>query len=125
MPTAPNNINRRTSTVLAMCAVMASIFLALHTKKSWPLADKLGDAEDYVRDWFAINGRKTPIDPRLALIGIDRATYDDVLFADEAKSDPVLAALREQFPWSRRVWAAMIERLANAGAKTIVLDLVF
>ena len=123
--TAPKNTNRRTPTILAVCALITSIFLALHWKETWPLADKLGDAENYVQDCFAINGRKTPIDPRLVLIGIDRASYEDDIFADEVKSDPVLAALRERFPWSRRVWAAMIERLANAGAKSIVIDLVF
>src|SRR5947207_1015785 len=68
---------------------------------------------------------KWPDNPQVVLIGIDRPSYDDVILAEEAKTDPVLAALRERYPWSRTVWAALIERLANAGAKTIVIDLWF
>src|SRR5208283_1599613 len=80
---------------------------------------------NYVKDFFTRAGRFTPANTNLVLIGIDRPSYDDVIFHDDAKADPVLGELRGRFPWSRRVWATLIEQLANAGAKTIVIDLVF
>ena len=114
---ASKNTNRRTPMLLGFCGLITALVML------W--SDKLIDVENYVRDSFARAGRKTAIDPRLVLIGIDRQSYEGEIFASEAKNDPVLAALRERFPWSRRVWAALIERLATAGAKTIVIDLVF
>src|SRR6266404_2282240 len=107
--------------VFGICAVITVVFLYLQ----WVGFGRLKDAEGYVQDMSARLGRKTPVDPRLVLIGIDRPSYDYLILAEEAKADPVLAALRERYPWSRTVWGALIERLANAGAKTIVIDLLF
>src|SRR2546426_2197275 len=107
--------------IFGICALMTAVFLLLQGLGFVPLKE----AEGYLQDWSARLGRKTPINPQLVLIGIDRPSYDDVILPDEAKVDPVLAALRERYPWSRTVWAALIERLADAGAKTIVIDLLF
>jgi adenylate cyclase len=107
--------------VFGICAVITAIFLFLQHRGFVPLKE----AEGYMEDFSARLGRKTPIDPRLVLLGIDRPSYDDLIRPEEATSDPVLAALRQPYPWSRTVWAALIERLANAGAKTIVIDVLF
>ena len=37
----------------------------------------------------------------------------------------MLKDLQNNFPWSRAVWARLIEKLSDAGAKVIVFDLVF
>jgi len=114
----------RTLRLVGLCAAVTLLF-------SWlELADpKIGaplrDAEHYVEDWFLRNGSYAPLDPRLVLVTIDRPTYEDVIFPEDAKSDPILQALRGRFPWSRRVWATLIERLGNAGAEAILIDLVF
>jgi adenylate cyclase len=124
--TSPNHPTiRRTAVLLSLCAIVTAAVLGLHWFNEMPLAAPLRDAENYVQDQFARHGRLTPADPRLVLIGVDQPSYDDVLFPDDVQGDPVLAALRERWPWSRVVWAALIERLADAGAKTIVIDLVF
>ena len=95
--------------IFGICALMTAVFLLLQGLGFVPLKE----AEGYLQDWSARLGRKTPVNPQLVLIGIDRPSYDDVILADEAKADPVLAALRERYPWSRTVWAALIERLAD------------
>ena len=115
----------RPAVVLGLCAFVTLVVLAVDFLGPPQLAAPLNDAEYYVQDFFARTGRLTPADTNLVLIGIDRPSYDDVIFPDDVKNDPVLAALRERYPWSRRVWAALITRLGDAGAKTIVIDLVF
>src|SRR4051794_37325789 len=112
---------RRAPVLLAICAVITALFMLGYWLQFVPLIE----AENYVQDWFVRLGRKSPADPRLVLIGIDRASYAQDILPAEAEADPVLAALRGNFPWSRLVWATLIERLASAGAKVIVLDLVF
>src|SRR5258708_6685285 len=84
------------------------------------------EAEHYTQDLRTRLGRKTPVDPRLVLIGIDRPLYEASDFGEEVlQSAPILRELQKTFPWSRAVWAELIEKLAAAGAKVIVFDLVF
>jgi len=111
--------------LFGLCAAVTALFSYLQLSDPSTINAPLRDAELYVEDWFLRNGAYAPLDPRLVLVGIDRPSYADAIFPEDVKSDPVLLALREGFPWSRRVWAALIERLGKAGAQAIVLDLVF
>jgi adenylate cyclase len=112
--------SRRWLVVLGLCVLFTA--LALLLEGFVPLQE----AELYTQDLRMRYGRKTPVDERLVLIGIDRPAYPASDFGEEAlKSVPVLAELQEGFPWSRAVWAELINKLAGAGAKVIGFDLVF
>src|SRR4051812_26343998 len=91
---------QRAPVLLGICALITAVFFVV------PLIE----AENYIQDWFVRRGRKSPADPRLVLIGIDRASYAQDILPAEAEADPVLAVLRGNFPWSRAVWATLIER---------------
>ena len=126
----PKKINtrfvpRRTAMLAALSLLVTLAVWLVNFVGPVQVAAPLGDAENYVQDFFARTGRFTSANTNLVLIGIDRPSYDDVIFPDDARNDPVLADLRERFPWSRQVWAAAITKLADAGAKTVVIDLVF
>ncbi|HKS37954.1 MAG TPA: adenylate/guanylate cyclase domain-containing protein, partial [Verrucomicrobiae bacterium] len=110
---------QRAPVLLGICALVTAVFFALH----WLGFVPLNEADNYVQDWFARLGRKTPADPHLVLVGIDRPTYD--FGADELRSEPLLEELNKSFPWSRAVWARVINQLGKAGTKAIVFDLVF
>ncbi|HEY2328695.1 MAG TPA: CHASE2 domain-containing protein, partial [Verrucomicrobiae bacterium] len=77
------------------------------------------------QDWLTRLGRATPADDRLVLIGVDKPIYDADFSAEELQREPVLRHLQNNFPWSREVWARLIEKLSDAGAKVIVFDFVF
>jgi adenylate cyclase len=85
----------------------------------------LQQMEFFAQDWQTRLGRKTPVDDRLVLIGIDKPVYTSDFSDAELQREPVLRELQSNFPWSRAVWARLIEKLAEAGAKVIVFDLVF
>ena len=113
---------KRPITVLAICAACTAVFLVLWWRGFVPLQE----LELFAQDWQTRLGRKTPADERLVLIGIDRPVYSPTDFsAEELKAEPALALLQKNFPWSRAVWARLIEKLGDAGARVIVLDLVF
>lgn len=116
---------RRASVIVGLCATITLAVLALDFLAPPGLTAPLRDADIYFQDFFARTGRCTPANTNLVLIGIDRPSYADVIFPTDVKNDPLLAALRGRYPWSRRVWAAMIARLAAAGTRTIAIDLVF
>jgi len=83
-------------------------------------------AEDYLKDSFEIHGRKTAPNPNLAFIGIDQLSVNlDGVSEDEFASSPVFGKMKEGWPWERSVHAMILDRLANAGAKVVVFDLLF
>ena len=126
MPSQSSNLSsHRAITLMALCLLVTALFgfLELAPLNRWNAP--LKDSEDYLQDYFAVHGRMTLVNTNIVLIGIDQPSYEGVIFPEDVVNDPVLAALRERYPWSRRVWAALIDRLAAAGAKTIVLDLIF
>ena len=112
---------RRSAIVLAICAVCTLVFLVLWQRGFIPLQEM----EFSAQDWQARLGRKTPMDERLVLIGIDKPVYTSDFSDEEIQREPVLAQLQNNFPWSRAVWARLIEKLSEAGAKAIIFDLVF
>ncbi len=77
-------------------------------------------------DWI-INVSGGPTERQdLVLLGIDEASLRlDAPDPTEIASIPALTLMKGRFPWNRRVWAYTIDRLVDAGAKLIVLDLVF
>lgn len=85
----------------------------------------LQQMEFFAQDWQTRLGRKNPVDDRLVLIGVDKPVYLSDFSDEELQREPVLRHLQNNFPWSRAVWARLIEKLAAAGAKVIVFDLVF
>ncbi len=65
------------------------------------------------------------MDTNLVLVGIDRPEYSGLFGEEEMTENPTLNLLQKNYPWSRSVWAELITKLADAGAKVVVLDLYF
>jgi serine/threonine protein kinase len=79
----------------------------------------------FEQDWQTRIGAKTPVDNRLVLIGIDKPVYSSDFSDEELQREPVLKDLQKPWPWSRAVWARLLEKLSDAGAKVIVFDVIF
>ena len=110
-----------------MCAALTSaclFLLAIEPEALW-LSEKLAESELLAKDTLIAGSSKLSPDPRLVFVGIDQTTYADVIAPEEAAENPALAKLTNSFPWSRDLWADVIQRLGDAGAKAIVLDLLF
>lgn len=61
----------------------------------------------------------------ISLIGIDASSLNlDQQPADEIESSPPLRAMKKGYPWSRAVYADVIERLMQAGARLVFLDIL-
>lgn len=112
---------KRLLVVLVICVVCTTAFTALWVRGFLPLQE----TEFYALDWQTRLGRKTQMDDRLVLIGIDKPVYSSDFSDADLQREPVLRDLKKNFPWSREVWARLIEKLGDAGAKVIVFDLVF
>src|SRR5439155_10080077 len=49
----------------------------------------------------------------------------DTLSTNEIAASPALQLMQQPWPWDRRVYAAVLEKLMDAGAKVVVFDFVF
>lgn len=77
-------------------------------------------------DWVVRHSGQPVEKEQLVLLGIDEASLSlDALDPAEIAASPTLSLMKQRWPWDRRVWAEAIDRLAGAGAKLIVLDLIF
>ena len=72
-------------------------------------------------------GRKTPTRADFVFLGIDQSTLQLPPFApEELAGNRALQLMTERsFPWSREVWALLLDRLFAAGARVVIFDLVF
>ena len=72
------------------------------------------------------NGRLAPVDEDIVVLGIDEASMD-IQSSSEPEEIAKSRALQLMvgWPWSREVYAHVLDRLFSAGAKTVVIDLMF
>ena len=64
--------------------------------------------------------------PDIQLVGIKNSSISlDELAPEEIAASPTLQLMQRPWPWDRRVYAAVLDKLMGAGAKVVVFDLVF
>lgn len=79
-----------------------------------------------VEDYFVRNDHSLKPREDLIFLGIDADSMQlDSISGETIQKHPALGKMSSAWPWDRSVHAAMIDRLAGAGAKLIVIDLVF
>ena len=77
---------------------------------------------DIIVRWLPV----APVHPGLVFVSLDEGCFNLThLEPEEIEASPALSAMEDGFPWSRVVYAEMIERLLSAGAECVVLDIHF
>lgn len=73
-----------------------------------------------------IAGRRTPPRSDVLVLGIDDASLKlDSAWPEDIEASPALQAMQKQWPWPRRAWAYILDKLFEAGAKQVFLDITF
>lgn len=109
--------------LLAICGFWSLIFALLGSVL--PLAP-LELVENALQDAVVRHGRKNPTPENLVFLALDEPSMDlSQLEPEEIEASRALRLMREKFPWSRAVYAEVIEKVLAAGAKAIVFDVNF
>ena len=84
-------------------------------------------AEQSFEDLLRREGRKTTPPRDFVFLGIDQSSLELPLpTAEELAGNRALQLMTERpFPWSREVWALLLDKLFAAGARVVMFDLVF
>lgn len=91
-------------------------------------------SENRFNDFLVRRGRKAPAGDNLLCIGIDddslsvskldlEELYDDL--PKDGADFQALSLMANHFPWSREVYAILLDKLIAAGARVVVFDIVF
>src|SRR5436309_999905 len=84
-------------------------------------------AEQSFEDLLRREGRKTMPPRDFVFLGIDQSTLELPPFTpEELTGNRALQLMTERpFPWSREVWALLLDKLFAAGARLVMIDLLF
>ncbi|MEO6787003.1 MAG: adenylate/guanylate cyclase domain-containing protein [Chthoniobacteraceae bacterium] len=86
----------------------------------------LRNAEFSAEDLLLRLGRPAPANPELVFLAIDQASCKlDQIGLAEIEASPGLRLMSQGFPWPRTVYPLILDRLFEAGAKVVVIDLLF
>ena len=108
--------------VAVLCALCTAAVLVMHARLA-PFRRLESQAGDLVTQYFT---RPAKADPRLTYVALDDATMNagGNLFADDLAASPALQKMAAGWPWPRDVYALLIDRLMQAGASVVALDIL-
>ena len=112
--------------VAAICALCAAVILAGHFFPGLPFLSGIWQQEQNFEDFLQREGRKAQTHPEFVFLGIDQTTLELPPFSpEELASSRALQLMTERpYPWSREVWALLLDRLFGAGARGVMFDFV-
>jgi adenylate cyclase len=110
-----------------ICAFWAAVILAGYFYPSVPFLSAPWRGEQRFEDFLRFEGRKTPTRDDFVFLGIDQNSLQlPPMAPDEIANNRAFQLMTERpFPWSRQVWALLLDRLFAAGARLVLFDIVF
>lgn len=124
MSNSPNKLRRHRIQSAWIC--LGAVFLVTGLIFSPVLGSVLLRLERITRDAMIRHGKLVEPRPDVVFLGIDESSLAlDQLMPEEIEASPVLTKMKQSFPWSREVHAEAIKKVLDAGARVVILDLVF
>jgi adenylate cyclase len=113
--------------VAAICVFCSGVIVAVHFFPDFPFVSAVWRQEQNYEDFLQREGRKTATRPDFVFLGIDQSTLElPPLLPEELAANRAFQLMTERpFPWSREVWALLLDRLFGAGARLVLFDLLF
>jgi adenylate cyclase len=121
-------LGRRRLLVLAfICVFWTGVIVLGHFFPDVPFLSAPWRGEQSFEDLLRREGRKTPAPSDFVFLGIDQSTLQlPPLTPEEIASNRAFQLMTEKpFPWSREVWALLLDRLFGAGARMVMFDMIF
>ena len=111
----------------AICFFWTVLGLLLHAFPSLPIVSAAWVSEQRYEDFLQREGRKTPTRDDFVFLGLDQGSLQlPPLAPEELASNRAFQLMTaKQFPWSREVWAILLDKLCGAGARLVMFDFVF
>jgi adenylate cyclase len=111
----------------AVCAFWTATIIAGHFFSQVPFLSLPWRSEQGFEDLLRREGRNTPTREDFVFLGIDQNSLEmPPLSQEEVAHNRAFQLMTEHsFPWSREIWALLLDRLFGANARLVIFDLVF
>src|SRR5437867_27941 len=111
----------------SICVFWTGLIFLGHFFPATPFLSVPWSGEQSFEDLLRREGRKTAPRNDFVFLGIDQSTLElPPLTAEEIANNRAFQLITERpFPWSREVWALLLDRLFGAGARLVIFDLMF
>ena len=121
-------LSRHRFWILALiCAFWTGLIFLGHFFPGTPFLSVPWGGEQSFEDLLRREGRKTPTRDDFVFLGIDQSTLQlPPMTTEEIAGSRAFQLMTERpFPWSREVWALLLDRLFGAGARLVMFDVIF
>jgi adenylate cyclase len=110
-----------------ICAFVTVLVVALHFAAGVPFFSVVWSSQQAYEDVLRREGRKTKTHQDFVFIGIDQESLKlTAVGPEEIQNNRAFQLMTERpFPWSREIWALLLDRVVNAGARVVMFDMVF
>lgn len=120
-------LGRHRRLVLALiCVVCTGVIIVAGAFRHVIFANSIWTNETSFRDALERKARRTKVHDEFVFLGIDEASKQlDQVSPEEIQGSPALQKMKQGYPWNRGVYAELVNRLCDAGARLIIFDLAF
>ena len=110
-----------------ICVFWTGLIFLGHFFPTTPYLSAPWRSEQSFEDLLRQEGRKTAPPRDFVFLGLDQSTLElPPLAPEEIAGNRAFELMTARpFPWSREVWAILLDRLFSAGARLVVFDLLF
>ena len=110
-----------------ICVFCTGAVLLVRQIPGIPFLSAVWSGEQSFEDLMQREGRKTATRGDFVFLGIDQSTLELPPFTpEELEGSRALQLMTEKpFPWSREVWAILLDKLFAAGTRLVMFDLLF
>jgi len=117
----------RLSILASICAFVTVVVIGLHFAAGVPFLSIVWSSQQAYEDVLRREGRKTKTHQDFVFIGIDQESLKlTAVGPEEIQNNRAFQLMTERpFPWSRELWALLLDRIADAGARVVMFDMVF
>jgi CHASE2 domain-containing sensor protein/class 3 adenylate cyclase len=119
---APIRSPRLLATVCISCTALV---MSLRFVPAVPVLSHVWGHEQMLEDWLHRTGRRTSTHPEFVFVAISTKSLAGPEAARAGKDRMLQLMAEHPFPWSREVWARLLDRLFDSGARLVIFDLVF
>jgi len=109
----------------AICVSCTALVMSLRFLPAVPVLSHVWGHEQMLEDWLHRTGRRTSTHPEFVFVAISTKSLAGPESAKAGKDRMLQLMAEHPFPWSREVWARLLDRLFESGARLVIFDLLF
>ena len=108
-----------------ICVSCMALVMSLRFVPAVPVLSHVWGHEQALEDWLHRTGRRTLTHPEFVFVAISTKSLAGPESAKAGKDRMLQLMAEHPFPWSREIWARLLDRLFESGARLVIFNMLF